>query len=274
MKNMRLASFRRSFLVAVLTMLAVLTCSSAALAFGTVRFKQTRIEEQDEKWKLDMEVDYGSTPHMGHIPFDFVFELKTYYEYSIQDGDKEPQIRPKPQREQPPRRLSVDIDFSDASGKVWQKTKFSISIRRKDDFEAGEYRLVIRRTSDGAQLGQPVTLIFNGKNQLVDRRTMIMPESGHRRKATDASADAGSDDGAAPASTEPGDKADKQDERSAPTEDKSKVDEEKPAGTVDKRPGGHGCGCQLPGTPAPLELVALGCMAAGLVALRTRRRSR
>ncbi len=289
MKNTKFASMRRSFLVAVMTALAVLTCSSAALAFGSIRFKQTRIEEDDGRWKLDMDVDYGGTPIMPHIPFDFVFELKTYYEYSIQDGDKEPVIRPKPQREQQPTRLSLDIDFSDARGRVWPRTKFSISIRRKDDFEAGEYRLVVRRASDGAQLGQPVTLILNGKNQLVDRRTMIMPEAGHHKKPADSSsADKPKDDAADKPKNDAADKpkndaaASKEGAESTEgagkpgddTGDKPGDGDESQPGTVNVRPGGHGCGCQTPRSQAPVGFGIVGLVAAAILALRTRRRTR
>ncbi len=267
MKKPAAMPFRRSFLVALLTFATLLTVSSAAFAFGNFRFKQTRVEEQDEKWKLDMDVDYGSTPHIGHIPFDFVFELKTYYEYSIEDRDKEPLIRPKPQREQQPQRLPLDIDFSDASGKVWQKTRFSVSIRRKDNFEAGEYRLTIRRSSDGAQLGQPITMVFNGRNQLIDRRTMVIPEGGGHRKSA---ADGGTQD-AGEASNTGETEATKEDTAAGAMADQDAGAQVDTPPAIEKRPGAHGCGCEVPAARTSLSAASMALLAGLVVALRARR---
>lgn len=85
---------RSTLFVAVV--LGLMTFASSAFAFGTFRLKQTTVEEVDGRWKFNVEVDYGSKPHLGHIPFDFIFVQKVYYEYSITDNDPKPVQRRKP----------------------------------------------------------------------------------------------------------------------------------------------------------------------------------
>lgn len=256
-------------LLRLLAPLAVVLFSLPAFAFGTVTMKSTNIDEVDGRWKLEMDINYGSAPDMGHIPFDFVFTNTTYYEYSITDGDKEPQIRPKPMQNQQPTRESVDIDFADAKNKIWPRTKFQIAIKRDRGFEAGEYTLVIKRASDGATMGQPIHLKLNGKNKLVDRRAMDFTKGEgakkdgdkgkDKAKDADKSAEEKKDESAASASTEP-------------TEPKPE-DGAKAPPPVEKRPGSHGCGCRTAGAHSP-SLAAAGLGLLGALALVARRRRR
>jgi len=251
---------RRALLGAVIA-LATLLLSSTALAFGSVQLKNTSPEEVDGRWMLEMDINYGSTPGMGHIPFDFVFTLQTYYELSITDTDKEPVVRPKPMQNQTPQRESVDIDFADAKNKIWPRTKFKIAIKRDRGFEAGEYTLQIKRADDGAILGQPIHLKLNGKNKLVDRRAVVFaaPEKKHK----DKDAGAADPDGAAPEN--------KDEPAPAKTEDTAPTDETAKGPPSEPPPKSHGCGCRLSDTPsAPAGALALVGLA--LLALRARRR--
>jgi len=215
-----------------------------------------------------MEINYGSTPEMGHIPFDFVFTNTTYYEYSITDADKEPQIRPKPMQNQQPTRESVDIDFADAKNKIWPRTKFQIAIKRDRGFEAGEYTLLIKRSSDGATMGQPIHLKFNGKNKLVDRRAMDFTKGeGAKDKGKDKAKDKDK------ATEEKKDEASPAPASAEPTEAKGEEEAKAPP-PVEKRPGSHGCGCRTVGTQASSSWAAAGLGLLGATALVSRRRRR
>ncbi len=253
-------------LLRFLAPLVIVLFSVPAFAFGTVTLKSANLDEVDGRWKLEMEINYGSTPEMGHIPFDFVFTMNTYYEYSITDTDKEPVIRPKPMVNQPPTRESVDIDFADARNKIWPRTKFQIGIKRDRGFEAGEYTLVIKRASDGATMGQPMKLRFNGKNKLVDRRAIVF--GGPSGK--DADAGAKKDDKGKAEETKKDEAEPKTEE--TPTEAKT----EEPAAApppVEKRAGSHGCGCRAAGSSSsPIAAAALATLAAIVLAARRRRR--
>jgi MYXO-CTERM domain-containing protein len=251
----------RRALLGALVMLATVLLSSTALAFGNVQVKNTNPEEVDGRWKLEMDINYGSNPPMGHIPFDFVFTLQTYYELSITDTDKEPVVRPKPMQNQTPQRESVDIDFADAKNKIWPRTKFQIAIKRDRGFEAGEYTLQIKRTDDGAILGQPIHLRFNGKNKLVDRRAVVF--AAPEKKIKDAGA--ADPDGAAP---------EKKDEPAAPKNDEPTPGDDTPKGPpAEPPPKSHGCGCRLSDAPrAPAAAIALAFFGLALLGLRSRRR--
>ena len=255
----------RRALHGALVLLAVLLFPASALAFGSVQMKSTSIDEVDGRWKLEMEINYGSTPPMGHIPFDFVFTLNTYYEYSITDTDKEPVIRPKPMQNQTPQRESVDIDFADARNKIWPRTKFQVALKRDRGFEAGEYTLQIKRADDGALLGHPIHLKLNGKNKLVDRRAMDFTKGGGS-KAKDAGTSSSADsDAAAP---------EKKDEPD-PTASEQPPAEEETSTTpppVEPRPGSHGCGCRTAaGSNNPLAALAFAALGAALLTLRRNR---
>jgi hypothetical protein len=259
-------------LVMALLALVAMTITTDALAFGSFRLKSTAIAEVDGRWKFDVDADYGSKPHIGHIPFDFVFVQTTYYEYSITDTDKEPVQRRKPMHNQDPQREQMDIGFADARGDTWQRTKFSFSLRRDRGFSAGEYTLTVKRTSDGATMGSPLHITLNGQNELIDRRAIVFTgEKKKKDKPKDGAAgDKPEGEKAEPAAattdepTEDGDKA-------ADEPDDSDLD--KPP-AVEKRPGGHGCGCRAAG-PASGGAAGLASMILGvaMIALR-RRRSR
>jgi hypothetical protein len=269
MNTSRNPFLRRTLLGALLT-LATLLVATTALAFGSVQLKSASLDEVDGRWKLDMDINYGGQPHMGHIPFDFVFTMTTYFEYSITDADKEPQNRRKPMVNQQPKRESVDIDFADARGKIWPRTKFQIALKRDREFEAGEYTFVIRRASDGVQMGNTMHLVLNGKNPLVDRRAIVFAsptakDGGARKPKPAEGDDAGAS--ATEKSSEPSSAKSESTSPSSETEDS----EAKGPPALQKRPGGHGCGCRLAAEPAA-GAGSIALLATGSIALLLRRR--
>ncbi|MCU0690602.1 MAG: hypothetical protein MUF54_04305 [Polyangiaceae bacterium] len=274
MNKSRVSFWLRAVLIAGLALLGVMTVANDVLAFGSIRMKRTTIEEADGRWKFDMDVDYGSKPHLGHIPFDFVFELKTYFEYSITDTDKQPVVRPKPMHNQQPQREQLDLGFADARGDVWRQTKFSFSLLRDRGFSAGEYTLTVRRSSDGAMLGRPIHVTLKGQNELIDRRAIVF--AGERKKTKKEPAEGSK------APTAAGDKADSGGDSPSDKPGESKTTNE-PAGkqgaddietpqTIEERPGGHGCGCRTAGGGASGTIGLCGLSALGLVAAARRRK--
>lgn len=259
MRNSRAIFWFRSVLAATAVLLGLLTISSTASAFGTFRLKQTTVEEADGRWKFNVEVDYGSKPHLGHIPFDFIFVQKVYYEYSITDSDPKPVQRRKPMQNQPPQREQMDIGFADARGDLWQRTKFSFSVRRDRGFSAGEYTLTVKRSSDGAIMGQPMNIVLGGQNELIDRRSIVFAgekKPDKKKPAEDKpKADAESSEPASAAGSSDG--AEGPDEPETPAEPMDTSFADSPPPVEPKR----GCGCRAVGGPtsavAPLMVLLL-----------------
>lgn len=200
--------------LALLVGLFALLNAHSAHAVGTVTLKSNQVDEADGRWRLNMTINYGSTPHLPHIPMIFEFEMITLYERALTDqsGDKPVLIR-KPLSSQTPINESMDVGFSDPAGKVFSTTKFDFVLRRDRGFEAGEYNMKIKRVDDGAIMGQPQKITLKGDNPIVDRRAIVF--SGEKKKK---SADGDGDKAA-------GDKADKADKKDEP-----KGDGDKPAG--------------------------------------------
>ena len=74
---------------------------------------------------------------------------------------------------------SVDVDFADPRGKLFDRTKFDFTVTRAHNFVAGEYSVTVRR-SDGTQMGPAQTLIFNGENTVIDRRAISFVANGKK----------------------------------------------------------------------------------------------
>lgn len=168
------SSLRRLVLFVAMLFGVVIALPHAALAAGTVSLSTREPVEVDGRWKIQMTIDYGGIPSIPHIPMIFSFEPKVLYERSLTDKSPEKPVLTKlPLQNQTTINKSLDVGFSDASGKVFKVTKFDFVIRRDDGFEAGEYELKIKRQDDGAQMGQTIRLTLKGDNAVVDRRAIV-----------------------------------------------------------------------------------------------------
>lgn len=231
-----------------------------ALAAGTVNLASRELTEEDGRWKLKMSIDFGSIPQLPHIPMIFSFTPTVLYERALTDKSPEkPVVVRMPLQNQQGINESMDVGFSDASGKVFKVTKFDFVIRRDHGFEAGEYDLKIKREDDGVQMGQTIRLVLKGDNPVVDRRAIVFAGDKPKSKKVDA------------------DKADakKEEKKEEPAEEKKEeaAGEEKKGEDVPKVPPKQGgCGCRLAGDDAPHGAALLTL--AGAAALVTRRRRR
>ncbi|MFO0589723.1 MAG: MYXO-CTERM sorting domain-containing protein [Polyangiaceae bacterium] len=249
------------FFVAAFAFALMALVPTLARAAGTVTVADLQPKEEDGKWKLKMTMNYGTVPPTAHIPMNFEFTQTVLYERTLTDqSPKTPVLTKKPLQNQTPINESMDVSFSDASGKLFNITKFDFAIKRDHGFEAGEYTLVITRTSDGTKMGQPIRLVLQGDNEVVDRRAMVFTGEKKEPKKADA-ADDKKNEPAKPEDTTPEGDAAAGDTGSAPVESPP---------PVEKKQGGCGCRVAEPtsGTEAGIVLVA------GLALLAHRRRRR
>lgn len=260
---MRSALLALARIVAVLFAVTLLLPAGLARAAGSATLTDLQPKEDDGKWKLKMSMSYGGTPPTAHIPMNFTFTPTVLYERSLNDkSPKTPVLTKIPLSNQEPIIKSMDVGWSDPSGKIYTTTKFDFLIRRDHGFEAGEYTLVITRANDGAQMGSQIRLVLQGDNPIVDRRAIVFSGEKKEKKAdpaapTDKPEDTPSTDPAPgdPTATDPGPSSD------APVETPPVVE-----------PKQGGCGCRL-ADPAPGSGLGLFA-AAGLAALAIRRRRR
>ncbi|XXX72728.1 MYXO-CTERM sorting domain-containing protein [Sorangium sp. So ce134] len=257
---------------AALALIGAWLPATAAHAAGTATIADRSPKEDDGRWKLKMTINYGGTPHLSHIPMLFSFTPTVHYERALTDQSPEkPILNRIPLQNQQSINESMDVGFSDGSGKVFSITKFDFVLRRDRGFEAGEYELVIKRASDGVQVGQKQKITLQGENEIIDRRAIVF--TGEKKKKKDDKADG--------ADAEKGGEAEKaQDSEaepaSAPAEAEAPSDAELPPDEAPPpvAPKQGGCGCRLSpeeaATPLALPLVALGAAAA--VARRRRAR--
>ena len=244
--------------------------ASAAHAAGTVTIADRSPKEDGGRWKLKMTINYGGTPHLGHIPMLFSFTPTVHYERALTDKSPETPILVRtPLQNQQSINESMDVGFSDASGKVFAITKFDFVLRRDHGFEAGEYDLVIKRAGDGVQMGPKQKITLQGDNPIMDRRAIVF--SGEKKKKDDKTekADAEKSDEPAKEQASEGEAAPDASE-AEPSAEETPPSEAPPP--VEPKQGG--CGCRLSpddaATPIALPLVAMGAAAA----LARRRRAR
>jgi MYXO-CTERM domain-containing protein len=262
------------FLVSVLAFFGVFVLATqTASAAGSITYSKTHIQESNG-WHLQMTIVYGGKPKIGHVPMRFTFTPVAYFESYLDDkhGDK-PQKRTIPLVGQTPINESVDVDFADTRGTIFDRTRFDFSINRSHNFAAGEYDVVVHR-GDGAQLGTKQKLVLEGDNPVIDRRAISFVDSSKKKDDKPVTAATAAPAGAeAPAAEST--PAAASESTPDPASSASPPGEETPDPTAAAKvpPGGSkGCGCHLAGgSTSSGALLATGLV--GLAFLRVRRRS-
>ena len=241
---MRLA--RSHFVVSVSAFLCAfaLTMGSAS-ASGTITYARKEIQEASGQWHLMMTILYGGKPVTAHVPMRFTFVPTAILENFLDDahGDK-PQKRKTQLVGQTPMQESVDVDFSDSRGKMFDRTRFDFNISRSHNFVAGDYSVTVHRP-DGATIGTTQTLVLQGDNPVIDRRTIsFVGTKKDKPAAAAADATAANDKAAsAPAAADKGETP----AAEAPASNAETPPEETPdpAAAAKVPPGSHGCGCRV-----------------------------
>lgn len=253
----------RRFLAAFASLAVVLGLSSSAFAAGRVVWKSTTLKEREGgSWKLEIEVHFPKAPDVGQIPMKFEFVKTAYYERSLVDGQEKPVERTIPLSNQLPTIESVDVGFYDpGTATIQARTRFDFVLKRKNGYEAGEYKVKIKDSRTDQVVGQPTTIKLTGENEIIDRREISFEPSDRKKKKKEkeekekAEAEAAKSETATseeppPPSSEPSTPPPAEDTGNAP-----------PA--VEERPGG---GCHMGHHGEQLPWLALG-LAVGVFVL-------
>jgi hypothetical protein len=182
MKSKKAALLRRitSWGLAVLGLvLGLLLGPSTAFAAG-FNIKTPEVSENSGEWHVKVRIDLARAPSMMHTPMRFTFSKEVVDERAIMSKGAEP-VHHRMVQDIPTKQIvSMDVDFADASGKVFKSTYFEFDLKRDGGyFEAGEY-LVNLAGPDG-DVGAAQRLTLKGDNPPVYRGAMDFsadPKSG------------------------------------------------------------------------------------------------
>jgi MYXO-CTERM domain-containing protein len=265
------------FVSALLTLLVTLLLAGSAFAAGRVEWKSKTFKERSDKsWMLELAIYLPRAPDVAYVPMKFEFQPEVYYERSLLDGHEGPQDRKVPLVGRQPLIESVDVGFLDAgTTKIEKRTRFSFKVKRDLGYEAGEYKVTIRDTRNGQIVGTATNIVFDGQNEIIDRRAMVF--SGEKKKdkkkeeKKDEEKKEASDEGSE-GSEGAGDKSESgsgsEDGPSSEGSDNSGGDEPPPV-----EPKSGGCGCRVPGTTTTHGLEWTLALALGAAFAARRRRA-
>ncbi|MES1174603.1 MAG: MYXO-CTERM sorting domain-containing protein [Myxococcales bacterium] len=263
----------RSLFVLTLAVIGF-TVSSAAHAAGRVEWKAKTFKERDDKaWRLEVAIYLPKAPDVPHVPMKFEFQPEVYYERDMVDGDKVVEHKVPLENHQAIIE-SVDVGFLDSgSGKIEPRTRFSFKLTRAHGYEAGEYKVSIHDGRNDQSVGTPVTLVFEGENEIIDRRAMVFSGGDKKKKDTAKKDDAKSDEKSGDDEKKAAEDKPASEDTSAPVADTDKKDApaDEPQ-TIKEKPGG--CGCRLAdnGTSGSAGL-SFAALALGSIVLRRRKRA-
>jgi len=259
---------------AVLFGLALLIAPSLARAAGAARFKSNEVQEVSGAWHVFVTIELPRAPSTPHTPMKFVFTHTVAYERSLTDNSKDPVQTRQNLQNQPPTMESLDVDFSNSQGKVFSKTQFDFGLTRARGYEAGEYKVQIR-TTDGIDIGAPMSLTLRGDNPVVDRRSITFDAKKPGIKKVGGDNDAGME------KVGGGNASDANKDYVPPSGDVTPAGSAAPFVSPDafnpteeekvkEKPGG--CGCAVPGAHGAGTGLAAIAFAAALGAARARRK--
>jgi hypothetical protein len=179
---MKTVSLSLQRFLALVLALGVFLVAGSALADGRVEWKTKTLKESDShSWTIEVSIYLNRAPDTSTLPMRFSFQPVVYYERSLLDGKDGPQERRVPLQNKPPNVESVDVGFLDpGNGQLQKRTKFSFKVTRGHGYEAGEYDVTIKDGRTDASMGAPSHIIFEGENEVIDRRAIVF--SGEKKK--------------------------------------------------------------------------------------------
>lgn len=174
MERPRASSITRilfGFLSILAALLVVLVPGTSEAGAGSVKLKSGEASEVSGAWHIFVTIQLPKPPPIAHQPLKFLFTKVAVYERSLVDGKPDPVMNKVALSNQTPSIETLDVDFADSSGKIYNQTRFDFGLTRTRGFEAGEYKMQVR-TSDGTDIGTPQMIALKGDNPAVDRRSM------------------------------------------------------------------------------------------------------
>jgi hypothetical protein len=145
--------------------------SALAAGPGALVLKTPTVDEKNGEWHVKVRIDLPRPPSMMHTPMRFTFSKEAVDERAIMSRGAEPEHH-RVVLETPAKQIvGLDIDFADASGKVFKSTIFEFDLKRADGyFEAGEY--VMGLSGPDGDVGNNQHIVLKGDNPPVYRGAM------------------------------------------------------------------------------------------------------
>lgn len=255
-----------------LVLFALVFVSSDAFAGGRFTLKSGEVQEQSGAWHVFVTIELPKPPPIPHQTMRFLFTKTAAYERSLVDNRDTPVTNVTVLQNQSPSVESLDVDFSNASGKIFTTTRFDFGLTRDRGYEAGEYTVQLR-TSDGVEIGGRGSIKLKGDNPVVDRRAMNFNNKDGKIKKIDG-VDAGAkqvaqNDDNPSSNTGNGDVTPTGSAAPfIPADAYNKTPEE----NIQVKPK-SGCGCSVPGMSTESGLVMLFPLGAIGLAIARRRQS-
>ncbi len=251
--------------------------SALAAGPGSFTIKTPSVDEKNGEWHVKVRIDMQHPPSMMHTPMRFTFSKEAVDERAIMSKGAEPEHHRVVLETAAKQIVGLDIDFADASGKVFKSTVFEFDLKRADGyFEAAEY--VVGLSGPDGDVGGNQRLTLKGDNPPVYRGAMDFSDNksnkqkGPKLQSVSSGLDGGSDDVAkndTPAAATPvgGDVAAVGE---APAMiPKGSYDRTAEEEAVHEHPG---CGCIVAGLERSPGGTAMAAVAVGAALLATRRR--
>jgi hypothetical protein len=160
------------FVLAVFA-LAALFGGRHAFAAGPGGFsiKTPEAQEKNGEWHIKVRIDLPRPPPMMHSPMRFTFSKEAVDERAIMSKGAEPEHHRVVLETAAKQIVGLDVDFADASGRVFKSTYFEFDLKRADGyFEAGEY--IVSLNGPNGDVGGNQRLTLKGDNPPVYRGAM------------------------------------------------------------------------------------------------------
>jgi len=142
----------------------------------------------------------------------------------------------------------------------------SFKIKRDLGYEAGEYKVTVRDTRNGQTVGAPQNIVFEGQNEIIDRRAMVFSGEKKKKPEEKKAEEKKSDDSGSGSADKSSDSSEGGDDK-ADDGDKGNGGHDDPP-PVEKKSGG--CGCRVPGGSHTGDLSWLVPLAVGAALVRRR----
>jgi MYXO-CTERM domain-containing protein len=247
-----------------------------ALAAGSFSIKTPSVSEKDGEWHIKVRIDLPRAPGMMHTPMRFTFSKEAVDERAIMSKGAEPEHHRMVIDTPPKQIVSMDVDFADASGKVFKSTYFEFDLQRASGyFEAGEYLVMLSGPDGDVGAGQRLTL--KGDNPPVYRGAMVFDSKATKQKgpkieSVSSGLDGGSQSGDSNDTSSSAASSEVAPVGSAPSMVPSSAYNRTPE---EEAVQGHpkGCGCRVTGVEAGTAASAtVALFGLALVAVRRRRK--